>query len=110
MVTSYCKFSSLSEVLKILGHPVRLCILNRLLENGPCNVATLQHCLRQPQSTVSQHLQKLRSAGLIHSSSKGPEKIYTINGDLNLKLLEYIFEYNKNAKKSIIKLVDTINY
>jgi ArsR family transcriptional regulator len=103
MVSKYCRFMQLGETLKVLGHPVRLCIIKRLLENQECNVAQLQRCLRQPQSTVSQHLQKLRSAGLIASERRGLEHYYRIIGDLNVQFLTNLFDFDKNMKRSISK-------
>ena len=51
------KYNEISEVLKALAHPVRLCIVRGLLEKGGCNVCHMQECLGMPQSTTSQHLQ-----------------------------------------------------
>ena len=51
-------YTEAAEILKVLAHPVRLCMVNGLLEKGECNVSFMQSCLKTPQSTVSQHLQK----------------------------------------------------
>jgi ArsR family transcriptional regulator len=110
MVHQNCRFVKLSDTMKALGHPVRLCIMNKLLENGPCNVVTLQHCLRQPQSTVSQHLQKLRNAGLVRANQKGLEKYYTINGNLNQDFLKGLFKYNQDKNKLNNILPTIVNY
>jgi DNA-binding transcriptional ArsR family regulator len=84
-------YAETAEWLKVLAHPVRLCILHGLLDKGECNVSYIQDCLALPQSTVSQHLQKLRVAKIITSNRKGLEMIYKINDDkLNL-LLKTLF-------------------
>ena len=57
-----------ADFLRALAHPVRLCIVRRLLREGSCNVSYMQDCLDAPQSTVSQHLSKLRQAGLIRGA------------------------------------------
>lgn len=67
-----------SETLRAMAHPVRLCILRGLMQQGPCNVSKMQSCLGMPQSTVSQHLAKLRSAGLIVGERQATEVIYRI--------------------------------
>lgn len=67
-----------AEILKALAHPVRLCIVKGLLENGPCNVSNMHNCLNLPQSTVSQHVSKLRTAGILKGSRKGTEIVYEI--------------------------------
>ena len=64
------KFIQKSELLKALAHPTRLCIVKGLIEKES-NVANIQECLGLPQSTVSQHLFKLKAAGIIKANVKG---------------------------------------
>ena len=47
-------------ILKVLSHPIRLCIIKGLLDKGSNNVSFMQECLDIPQSTLSQHLSKLK--------------------------------------------------
>lgn len=81
------KFDEVAEILKAMGHPARLCILNGIIQTGGCNVSHMQDCLELPQSTISQHLQKLRSAGIIEGTRNGTEITYTLK---NQKVLEII--------------------
>lgn len=81
------KFDKYAEVLKAMGHPARLCILNGILRTGGCNVTHIQECIELPQSTISQHIQKLRSAGIIEGIRSGTEITYTLK---NQKVLEII--------------------
>lgn len=80
-----------SELLKALAHPVRLCIVRGLIGNGPCNVSNMHSCLNLPQSTVSQHVSKLKSTGIIKGERKGTEIIYEISDSRIKKLVECIF-------------------
>ena len=57
MEMNYKELEEMAELLKVLAHPVRLCIAKGLIENGRCNVSHMQTCLDIPQSTVSQHIQ-----------------------------------------------------
>jgi len=66
-----------AEKIKVLAHPHRLCIVKGLIENK-CNVTKIQECLGLPQSTVSQHLAKLKSAGIIEGERKGLEICYSV--------------------------------
>lgn len=77
-----------AEILKVLAHPSRLCILFKLLKIGESNVSNMQYCLCEPQSTVSQHVAKLKSAGIIEGKRKGTEIIYKISNKEIEKLLE----------------------
>lgn len=73
-------FEQKAEKLKALAHPHRLCIVRGLMDNK-CNVTTIQECLGLPQSTVSQHLAKLKGAGIIEGSRKGLEICYSVVDD-----------------------------
>lgn len=66
-----------AEILKTLGHPVRLCIVNGLLTKS-CNVTGIQECLKLPQSTISQHLGILKARGIIKGERNGLEIIYSV--------------------------------
>jgi DNA-binding transcriptional ArsR family regulator len=79
--TNIQKYKDIAELLKVLAHPVRLCIVKGLLDNGECNVTFMQSCLGTPQSTVSQHLQKLKSAGIVEGKRNGLEIKYRICND-----------------------------
>ncbi|MCM8711075.1 metalloregulator ArsR/SmtB family transcription factor [Clostridium sp. SYSU_GA19001] len=81
MESNYKKYNEVSELLKVLAHPVRLCIVRGLLKKGNCNVTYMQECLDMPQSTVSQHLQKLRAAGIIEGERNGLEINYKVCDD-----------------------------
>jgi len=64
------KFIQKSELLKALAHPTRLCIVKDLIAKES-NVTSIQECLDLPQSTVSQHLFKLKAAGIIKGEREG---------------------------------------
>lgn len=65
-----------ADILKALSHPIRLCIVKNLVDSGGCNVSKMQGCLEMPQSTVSQHLSKLKSLRIIEGQRNGTEIIY----------------------------------
>lgn len=70
-------YENKAEKLKAISHPHRLCIIKGLLENS-CNVTKIQECLELPQSTVSQHLAKLKAAGIIEGKRNGLEICYKV--------------------------------
>ena len=92
MELNYKELEDLCEILKVLAHPVRLCIVKGLAEHGGCNVSKMQECLNMPQSTVSQHLGKLRAAGIIYGERKGLEIIYKVKNDKIIKIVKSICE------------------
>ncbi len=83
-------YNQTAETLKALAHPVRLCIIKGLLKKGSCNVSFMQDCLDLPQSTVSQHLQKLRSLGIVETERNGLEINYSVK-DEKIKQLVQLF-------------------
>ncbi len=89
------KYNEIAEVLKALAHPVRLCIVRGLIEKGGCNVCHMQECLGMPQSTTSQHLQKLRSAGIISGQRKGLEVTYKVCDQRVVELIKLLFPEQK---------------
>ena len=84
-------FEEKSNILKALAHPIRLCIVKGLLENGGSNVTNMQQCLNMPQSTVSQHLSKLKSCGIIEGERSGLEITYKITDPMIKQLIEILF-------------------
>lgn len=95
MEHNYKELEDISELLKVLAHPVRLCIVNGLLKNGGCNVSFMQQCLDVPQSTVSQHLQKLKSAGIIKGERKGLEITYRVVDERVAKIIDLLIKEQK---------------
>ncbi|GCD10814.1 ArsR/SmtB family transcription factor [Clostridium tagluense] len=94
MDTDYKKYNEIAEILKVLAHPIRLCIVKGILDQGECNVSHMQSCLEIPQSTISQHLQKLRYAGVIEGTRHGLEVNYKIKDERIIKLINSILILN----------------
>ena len=69
--------STVASLLDVLGDATRLAIL-RHLHGGEHRVVELTEHLGLAQSTVSQHLAILRSAGLISSHSQGRANVSRI--------------------------------
>ncbi len=43
MAMNYSLYEEKTELLKVLAHPVRLCIVKNLLEKGATNVSKMQN-------------------------------------------------------------------
>jgi len=81
-----------AEMLKTIAHPVRLCILAMLIKEQESNVTDIQCCLDVPQPSVSQHLAKLKSAGILSSDRNGKEIIYKIKNEEVKHIVEQILQ------------------
>ena len=86
--TDPAAFDKLADILKALAHPQRLCIVKTLCEKGHSNVTDMQNCLGEAQSTVSQHLSKLKSAKIIVGKRDGTNIYYSIHDEKMQKLLQ----------------------
>ena len=69
------------QMLRALAHPLRLRLVMELMQRGTCNVTQLTELLNIPQSTVSQHLSKMKGK-VLRAERRGLEIYYHIN---NLK-------------------------
>ena len=94
MKRDYNDYNEIAEMLKVLAHPVRLCIVNGLLHECESNVTHMQECLDIPQSTLSQHLQKLRSAKIIEGKRNGLEINYSVCDDRAKLIIEALINFN----------------
>jgi ArsR family transcriptional regulator, arsenate/arsenite/antimonite-responsive transcriptional repressor len=64
---------------KALGHPVRVAILQLLNSQSCCFHGDMAEELPIAKSTLSQHLNELKDAGLIHGDITPPTVKYCIN-------------------------------
>ena len=81
-----------SELLKVLAHPIRLCIVKGLLEHENCNVTYMKDCLQASQSTISQHLAKLKAANIVKCVRNGNEIYYQLNSRRLELIIKDLFE------------------
>lgn len=73
------KEQGLAFFAKALSHPARIAILSQLAKRNECICGELVEVLPLAQSTVSQHLKELKTAGLIDGTIDGPRSCYCIN-------------------------------
>lgn len=71
-------YAEKAELLKALSHPLRLRIVRGLLEHGCRNVGCMEANTGQSQSCISQHLMRLKAAGVVKSARSGNEVYYEV--------------------------------
>ena len=69
----------LAALAKALGHPARVKIIRLLARREACVCGEIVDELPLAQSTVSQHLKKLKKSGLVQGEIDGPRVCYCIN-------------------------------
>jgi predicted transcriptional regulator len=69
----------LSKMMKVMGHPARIAILQSIIKTKTCVCGDLVTEIGLAQSTVSQHLKELKAVGLIQGTIEGTSMCYCIN-------------------------------
>lgn len=83
------KYEALASKLKVLGHPVRLCIVNGLAKKR-CHVKQICETLGIPRSVISRHLSKLKAAGIVTGERQGSYVCYKVVDKVTENLLELL--------------------
>ena len=90
---------------KALGHPVRIAILQLLNNHTCCYHGDMAEELPIAKSTLSQHLNELKDAGLIQGSITSPTVRYCINRqnwNLAISLLNGILIPNREHNVAVV--------
>jgi len=74
------KQNKLATMMKALGHPARIAILQRLVKSQACICGDLVEELGLAQATISQHLKELKNVGIIKGTIEGTSVCYCIDG------------------------------
>ena len=74
------ELQELAKFAKAISHPARLSILNYLADTKTCISGDISEYLPLSRSTVSQHLNELKSLGLIHGEIDGLKVNYCLCG------------------------------
>lgn len=83
------EFEQYSEILKAISHPVRLQILQVLLNGSKC-VTDIVSSLDLPQAIVSHHLGVLRNGGVLNRRKEGTRIWYGINCEFSKTITSYL--------------------
>lgn len=70
-------YAKWADILKTIGHPIRIRIIETLLEDDKC-VSSIWGHLDLPQATVSQHLSLLRTKGIVRNERCGSRVKYSV--------------------------------
>ena len=81
-----------ARVLKCLGHPLRLHILDLLERAGEATVTEIHEALGVEQAIASQHLTNMRDKGILVRRKEGVNVFYAIGDERALKVLACVRE------------------
>jgi ArsR family transcriptional regulator, arsenate/arsenite/antimonite-responsive transcriptional repressor len=83
--------NEVADILKALGHPARIAIIDYLLKVDSCICGDIVNELPLAQPTISQHLKELKNAGLIKGNFEGTSICYCIN-EVGFEKIKSFFE------------------
>lgn len=84
---------ALAEFAKVLAHPARVAILDYISKNQECICEDITSEIGLSQSTISQHLQVIKKAGLLKGTFEGKRFCYCINTDRFLEFQQLMNHY-----------------
>ncbi len=90
-------YTEQAALLKALSNPVRLQIVHGLLRSGCRNVSCMEQGTGMSQSCISQHLQKLRAAGVVSAQRRGNEVFYRASSRDAAQLVAALFGEEASA-------------
>ncbi len=70
--------NEIANILKVLGHPARLAIIQQLLQEKCCICGDFTDEIPLAQPTISRHLKELKSIGIIAGTVEGNSISYCI--------------------------------
>lgn len=92
--------SDLAGLLDVLSHPARLQIVEHLAQYEECPAGKISEKLPLSKSTVSQHMTKLKEAGLITCSPQGICQHYRLNEERVKEALQSLEVFLKKLTNS----------
>ena len=84
--------NEVAAIMKALGHPARIAIIDYLLKVETCICGDIVNELPLAQPTVSQHLKELKNVSLIKGNIEGNAICYCINEATFAKFRGYLSE------------------
>lgn len=88
----------LAQLLKVLGHPARIAIVQSIIRTDSCVCGDLVTEIGLAQSTISQHLKELKHVGIIQGTIEGTSVCYCINKETWSRLESVVNELFKSVK------------
>lgn len=79
-----------ARMLKCLGHPLRLRVLDLLEREGELTVGDVQSALGLEQAVCSQHLSLMRDKGILARRKEGVNVFYRLGDPRALKVLDCV--------------------
>ncbi|XEC93323.1 ArsR/SmtB family transcription factor [Paenibacillus tarimensis] len=96
------EIEELADIFKLLGDKNRMSIVSFLKEKDLC-VCELVELLQTSQPNISQHIRKLKDAGLLKETRKGQWIYYSLN-TADKPYLQSVLSHIPSQKEHLVKL------
>jgi len=97
-------FEARAKVIKAMGHPTRLFMVDRLSKGERC-VCELTAMIGADTSTVSKHLSILRNAGIVSMEKRGAQVFYQLRVPCILNFFGCVEGVLKSTARDQMQLV-----
>lgn len=87
----------MAKLCKALGHPARIAIVEKLIDNENLNCTDLKFYIPLAQSTISRHLKELFDTGIIGYKVIGSCSYYFIHREVVQQIAEYLTQVHLNT-------------
>jgi DNA-binding transcriptional ArsR family regulator len=87
-----------------LGDPNRLRIVVRLCESGPSSTSQVTEAVSVTRQAATKHLELLQAAGVVASSRRGRERIWTLQTRPLIDAGDYLTQLSRRWDSAIDRL------
>ena len=92
--------NEIANFAKVIGHPARVAILQRLFAIDACVCGDLVNEIGLAQPTISEHLKELKNLGLIQGTIDGTSVCYCIHKENWTKMKSIMLDFlNQDISK-----------
>jgi DNA-binding transcriptional ArsR family regulator len=87
-----------------LGDPNRLRIIVRLCDDGPRSTSQVAQVIPVSRQAASKHLLLLEGAGLVSSSRRGRERVWTVQTEPLARASDYLTQLSRRWDAAVDRL------
>jgi ArsR family transcriptional regulator len=106
MLETTIEIEKAATILKLLGDKTRLTMV-KMLDSNDCCVCEFVAIFKASQPAISQHLRKLKDAGIVKETRRGQWIIYSLNkNSVYYPLVQNLLQHLPNQDYRIKELED----
>jgi DNA-binding transcriptional ArsR family regulator len=94
----------LSPFFSALGDANRLRIVVRLCDVGPCSTSQVTQVIPVTRQAASKHLALLETAGLVTSTRRGRERVWTVQTEPLARASDYLGQLSRRWDAAVDRL------